>query len=75
MTSPIQSPPLESSDGIAWDQVSDRLPSTTHELLEEIRSVYIENPDESARAIEVALRARLAKLELRFEAAKKGGVS
>jgi hypothetical protein len=46
-----------------------------HELLEEIRSVYIENPDESARAIEVALRARLAKLELRFEAAKKGGVS
>lgn len=56
-----------SSSSIAWGLVRDRLPSTTHELLNDIQKACEEHPDDVARSIERALRAHIARLRGRFE--------
>jgi hypothetical protein len=62
-------PSRDPTGPIAWDRVRDRLPGTAEELLTEIRQAYERSPDEAPRAIERALRARLADLRARFLAA------
>lgn len=59
------------ADGIAWDRVRESLPGTAHELLEQIRQAYAQNPDAPARAIELVVIARIATLRDRFEQATK----
>lgn len=61
--------------GIAWDRVRESLPSTAHELLEQIRQAYAQNPEDPARAIELVVMARIARLRKRFEEASKGEAS
>ena len=63
------------SGGIAWDRVREKLPSTAHELLEQIRQAYELDGDIPARSIERILLSRIAKLRERFEAAKEGDAS
>lgn len=63
------------SSGIAWERVRDGLPSTAHELLEQIQQAYEQDVDDPARSIERVLLSRLAKLRERFEAASKGEAS
>lgn len=63
----------ESKPGpIAWDRVKERLPGTARELVDEIQNACEERPDEPARAIEMALRSRIAGLRNRFRAASGG---
>jgi hypothetical protein len=57
---------------IAWDQVRERIPSTAHDLLQEILQAYEQDPDDPARGIERALRSRIAQLRSRFNEASGG---
>ncbi len=63
------------SGGIAWDRVREKLPNTTHELLDQIRQAYEQDADDPARSIERVLLSQIAKLRERFEAATKGDAS
>jgi hypothetical protein len=63
----------EPVEGIAWNQVRESLPSTAHDLLDEIRKAYEQDSNDPAHAIELALQARLTSLEQRFASAKKDG--
>jgi len=63
------------SGDIAWDRVREKLPSTAHELLDQIQKAYEQDADDPARAIERVLRSQVAKLRERFEAASAGGES
>lgn len=63
------------SDGIAWDRVREQLPTTAHELLDQVRQAYEQDGDDPARSIERVLMSRIAKLRERFEAATEGDAS
>jgi len=57
---------------IDWDKVEESIPSTAAELLKVVRDAYESESDDAARAVEIALREKLATLTRRFEAVKEG---
>jgi hypothetical protein len=58
--------------GVEWDRVREKLPSTAHELLDDIREVCERDPDDPGRAIERFLIARIEGLRERFKVASGG---
>lgn len=64
--------PPDPTGGVAWGRVRDRLPSTAHELLDEVREACERDPDDPARAIERLLIARIEALREQFKAASGG---
>jgi hypothetical protein len=61
------------TSGINWTQVKEKLPKTAWPHLEEVQRAYEGGRENSARAVELALREKVAGLRRRFEALKQEG--
>ncbi|MHC4548622.1 MAG: hypothetical protein ACYTEZ_07575 [Planctomycetota bacterium] len=55
---------------VDWAAVKERLPSTAHELVDELGAAWREGAEDPARAVERRLRERLGELKRRFAALK-----
>jgi hypothetical protein len=60
-----------STSKINWSQVKGSLPKTAGPLLEEMKQIYEAGGEDPARGVELALREKVAKLRLRFDAIKE----
>jgi hypothetical protein len=57
---------------VDWDAIAKDLPKTSAEILELLREAWGKEGDDPARAVELALRQRIAEYARRFEDLKEG---
>jgi hypothetical protein len=65
--------PTTMKSTIDWAQVEDSLPKTTAGLLKDIKQSYDAGGEDPARAVELMLRGKVAKLNLKYEQLRKDG--